>query len=544
MPAPRLTIIGLDAATWDVIDPLVEAGDLPNLARLAREGTSGTLHSPIHPITPHAWSSMITGVNAGRHGIWDFTERDASGYELRFVNGSYRRAPAFWSRLPAGRGVGVVNIPFTFPAPEVDGFSIAGLDAAAREQGMTYPRDLVSRLQQEFGRLELDHKLPVTKEGLPDLAFVRRAAEQKVASTLWLAEQFDPDLLAVVFMAADHIHHLAWPDWDARGRESAVAETYRILDESVGALAEARGGDVVVVSDHGGGSLSGVVNLNAWLADQGFLTFTQKGADRTRQIADRLFDLRAYIPQRLRYAVKQRAMGLRERVYERKQYTVVDWAETRAFSYGTFGNIVINVRGREALGIVEPGVEYEQVRSEIAERALDLRDPTGERIVAAVHKREDLYSGPELAKVPDLLVEFTDYRWLGKGNLRKTTESWWDEIELEPGSKHSYVGSHRKEGIFVMAGPSARRTDPGDRTDVDILDVAPTAMYVLGEPIPSAFEGRLLFEAIDPALLDARAPEYGDDDPTESPADDGASEYTPEEAAAVEDRLRGLGYLD
>src|SRR5574338_1393856 len=109
MALPRLTIIGLDAATWDVIDPLVKAGDLPNLARLAAEGTTGTLHSTIHPLTPHAWSTMVTGVNAGRHGIWDFTERDESGYSLRFVNGSYRRAPAFWNRLGQGRRAGVVK---------------------------------------------------------------------------------------------------------------------------------------------------------------------------------------------------------------------------------------------------------------------------------------------------------------------------------------------------------------------------------------------------------------------------------------------------
>lgn len=542
MPGPRLTVVGLDAATWDVIDPLVAAGDLPNLARLSREGTAATLQSTIHPLTPHAWSSMVTGVNAGRHGIWDFSERDETGYELRFVNGSYRRAQAFWSRLAAGRRVGVVNVPFTFPAPEVDGFSIAGLDAAAREQGMTYPRDLVSRLQQKFGRLELDHRLPVTKAGLPDLEFVRRAAEQKVDSTLWLAEELEPDLLTVVFMAADHMHHLAWPDWEDRGRESAVAETYRILDAALGRLVEARGGDIIVVSDHGGGSLSGVVNLNAWLADQGFLSYMPKGADRKRQLADRLFDLRAHIPQRLRYAVKQRATGLRERVYERKKYSVVDWPRTRAFSYGTFGNIVVNVRGREAEGIVEPGLEYEQVRDAIAERALDLRDPAGERIVAAVHKREDLFDGPQLEKVPDLLVEFTDYRWLGKGNLKRQTESWWDEIELEPGSKASYVGSHRKEGIFILAGPSARSSE---RTEVDILDVAPTALYVLAEPIPTDLEGRLVFEAIAPELLDARPPEYSDDDSDGGePDQERASEYSPEEAAVVEDRLRGLGYLD
>ena len=99
MSPPALTVIGLDAATFDVIDPLVEAGELPHIARILREGTGGVLRSTTHPLTPHAWTTMVTGVNAGRHGVWDFIERAETGYDLRMINGSYRRAPALWDRL-------------------------------------------------------------------------------------------------------------------------------------------------------------------------------------------------------------------------------------------------------------------------------------------------------------------------------------------------------------------------------------------------------------------------------------------------------------
>ena len=540
MPA-KLTVIGLDAATFDVIDPLVEAGDLPNIARIMREGTGATLRSTTHPLTPHAWATMVTGVNAARHGIWDFLERDETGYELRVINGSYRRAPAVWDRLGrSGRRVGLVNIPFTFPAPAVDGFAIAGMDAAAREQGMTHPSSLFDELRTRFGPLELDHRFPVTKDGDPDTDFVRRAAEQKVDATLWLAERFEPDLLWVVFMAADHIHHVAWPDWEQHGRESAVAETYRILDEAVGRLVEAAGGnDVVLVSDHGGGALKGVVNLNAWLAEQGFLEYAGRSEKLGRRLGDKLFELRRHIPEGLRYRVKQRARGLREKMYERPQYSVVDWTRTRAFSYGTFGNVVVNLRGRERDGIVEPGDEYERVRDEIAAKALELRGPDGEQIVSAVYRREDLFDGPELEKIPDLLIEFGNYEWLGKGNLKSRSTSLWDTIELEPGSRHEYVGSHRYEGIFALSGPSARNAE---RSYVGIADVAPTVLYLLGEPIPADLEGRLVAEALDPQLLDRRPPEYDDSAPLE--LDRAAEGYRAEEAEEVAERLRGLGYIE
>src|SRR5262245_14579501 len=398
---------------------MLATGELPNLARLCNGGSRGVLRSTTHPLTPHAWATIVTGVNAGRHGIWDFTERDESGYQLRLVNGSFRRAPAVWDRLRrTGRRSGIVNVPFTWPAPDVNGFAVAGFDAAAREQGLTSPESLRDELRERFGSLELDNRFPLT-DGKLDLDLVRRAASQKVEIAAWLAERFDPELLFVVFMAADHIHHLCWTDWEAEGLASPVAEVYRILDEAVGALVElAGGGNVMVVSDHGAGPLHGVVNLNAWLASEGFLAYESGGEVAGKQLVGKALELRRYLPERLRYAAKQRLPGLREKAIERADYTVLDWSRTQAFAFGTFGNIVLNVRGREQEGIVEPGEEYERVRDAVSARLQELQGPGGERIVANVHRREDLFHGPELAKVPDLLVEFDRYAWLGKGNLK------------------------------------------------------------------------------------------------------------------------------
>ena len=99
---PALTVIGLDSATFDVVDPLVEGGDLPNLARLLERGASGVLRSTTHPLTPHAWSTMVTGVNAGRHGIWDFTERGRDG--LRAAADQRQLPPRACALGPACRG--------------------------------------------------------------------------------------------------------------------------------------------------------------------------------------------------------------------------------------------------------------------------------------------------------------------------------------------------------------------------------------------------------------------------------------------------------
>ena len=535
MAAPKLTIVGLDAATFDVIDPLLAGGDLPNLARLIERGARGPLRSTTHPLTPLAWTTMVTGVNAGRHGIWDFSERDETGYALRLVNGSSARAPALWTRLSAaGHSVGVVNVPFTWPAPDVDGFVVAGMDAWARDDGMTTPRALIAELHERFGVLRVDHTFPLTSDDAFDLAHVRAVCEQRAELVGWLAERYDPDLLFVVFMSADHVHHLAWPDWEERGRESVVADVYRLLDGALGDVLRRVGddGNVLVVSDHGGGSLDGVVNLNAWLAQAGYLAY-RDDADVGADVGHRLFELRRKLPANLRRAVKQRVPRLRERAYRvRHAPSVIDWSRTRAFSYGTFGNIVVNVRGRERDGVVEPGAEYERVRDELIERL------SGLEMVAAVHRREDLFEGPHLDRVPDLVVEFADYAWLGKGNLTERADAIEDRIDVRGHPGAHYVGSHRPDGIAVLSGPAARA---GATFSASIVDIAPTALYLLGESIPSDLEGRLLSEAIDRDLLDDRPPEYVEAIDLELGA---PRAYDEEGAAEVEERLRSLGYLE
>lgn len=539
MSTPKLTTIGLDAATFAVIDPMLEAGELPNLQRLFAAGSRGVLRSVTHPLTPHAWSTMTTGVNAGRHGIWDFAERPQDTYDLRVVNGSYRRAPAIWDRLSAaGVRSALVSIPFTWPAPEIEGCVLAGLDAAERDRGFSHPAGLLDELRERFGELVLDYRFPIGADGELDLDLVRRAAEQKVEIALWLVEGYDVDLLFAVFMAADHVHHLCWDDWERRGLESLVADVYRILDEAAGALADAAGddGDVLVVSDHGGGKLEDVVNLNHFLAEQGYLTYRGASAAIGRRAASRVFQLRRLFPDGARTWVKRRLPALRERAYEATSYTVVDWEQTRAFAYGTFGNVVINVRGREPEGSVAPE-DYEAVRASVAEALEGLRGRKGERIVAAVHRREDLCYGPEISKVPDLVVEFADYAWLGKGNLTRRGDSLWDRIEIES-SAHSYVGSHRIEGIVSLTGPSAAA---GRTIEADIADIAPTVLYLLGQPLPSDLDGRLIAEALDPHLLDRRPPEYSDE---EAEVRTSTESYSPEDESVIEERLRSLGYLE
>lgn len=527
-----LSVIGLDAATFAVIDPLVAEGELPNIAQLLAEGSSGLLRSTTHPLTPVAWTTMVTGVNAGRHGIWDFSCRDESGHHVRLVNGSHRRAPAVWDHLSdAGRRVGIVNVPFTWPAPAVEGFALAGLDASSRADGAVQPAGLAGELRRRFGTLADDHAFPLDDRGELDIDRVRRVCEQRVDVVEWLVERFDPELLFVVFMSADHIHHLAWPDWEQRGADSAVAEVYRTLDDAVGRLVALGARDTMLVSDHGGGRLEGVVDLNAWLAREGFLRWDRDSTGR--RAVSGMVAAQRLLPAALRSRMKRLAPELRDRALAMREVSAVDWSRTRAFGYGAFGNLVVNVRGRERHGIVAPGSEYEHVRDELIARALELESPDGRRVVAAVHRREELYSGDALGVLPDLIVEFHDYEWLGKAPLHAPSTDVWSEIRVGPGGCAPYVGSHRHDGIVVLAGESCRA---GVALSASIEDVCPTILRLLDEPVPTALDGRALDEALDRTRRERKAPA------AKGPRS--AVEYAPAASEEVAARLRDLGYLE
>lgn len=133
--ANKVMVIGLDGATFRVIDPLVARGELPGLARLMAGGTRGTLESTLPPLSPTAWASFITGKNPGKHGIFDFLRRRPGSYEFLPVNGASIRARTLWSRLSEGGvRVGVVNVPMTYPPPPVNGFIISGMDSPRLDQ--------------------------------------------------------------------------------------------------------------------------------------------------------------------------------------------------------------------------------------------------------------------------------------------------------------------------------------------------------------------------------------------------------------------------
>ena len=125
-----LLVIGLDGATFDVIRPMVEAGKLPNLARFMDEGIAAPLRSTAPPVTFPAWSSFMTGLEPGRHGMFDFTQKISGAYRIAFANAADRSGRSIFARVSeAGGRVLVLGVPATFPPEELNGLLVPGFDA-------------------------------------------------------------------------------------------------------------------------------------------------------------------------------------------------------------------------------------------------------------------------------------------------------------------------------------------------------------------------------------------------------------------------------
>lgn len=546
----RVMIVGLDGATWRLARPWAEAGHLPTFRRLMAEGAWGPLQSVLPPVTPAAWSSFATGLNPGKHGLFDFVGRRAGSYETYVANAGYRDGAPLWQLAGrAGRRVTVFNVPATYPPDPVNGLMVSGFLTPAHATDATWPPSLQAELTQAVPRFTF-YPPNIYSPG-HEAEFIRAVADLNQATleaARYLLRRQPWDLFIAVFMGTDVIQHFLWGEMERGEGElaGAVLDCYRQMDGVLAELAAGLGPDdyLVLMSDHGFGPLSHYVHVNAWLAEHGYLKFKRTPASALKAMAFRL----GFTP--LGVYEKLRALGLggrmQETASERNEWLKalvqkvflslpdVDWSRTRAYSLGFGGPIFLNLRGREPQGIVAPGAEYDALLDEIAADLARLTDPqTGQPFVGRVYRREELYTGPHADRAPDLIFVPSDWGHQPFGTHEFASHRW-----LEPCRDRS--GTHRLDGLLLLWGPGVRR---GVQVEgAAIVDVAPTVLALLGVPLPADLDGQVLAAALEDELLADLHIAY-EDTGERSPAPQPAPEMSAEDEALIRQHLRGLGYV-
>lgn len=548
---PRVLVIGLDGATWDVLNPLMREGRLPHLTQLLDKSAQGVLMSSIPPVTAAAWTSFSTGKNPGKHGLVDFIYFPQHGYRVTIANSTTRHAATIWNLLSErGLRVGVVSVPMTYPPEKVNGVMVTDMMTPNANVQYTYPPELKQELLDKVGPFVITPG----EGGLPSrplqyLEKVRADVKASAEYALYLLDKEPYDFFMYVFGVVDVLQHQYWyliqtdprrlSESDRAIREKVLA-IFTQVDEGVGEMVKRADNEtlIVLMSDHGFGPMHGFMHVNNFLLERGYLVLKTGGMSALKRALFRA----GVTPQNVHLTLKSLKLDLRRKFNRGRAYGTlrrfflsfddVDWTRSRAFALGHIGQIYINLQGRQPSGIVKSGAEYDALRDQLRADLLALQHPqTGEPLIARVLNREEIYHGDLLDNTPDLLLLPADFKYVAFG------ESEFASNKIV-GPTLGHTGHHRLEGIGALAGAQVQAG--AQLQNASLLDLAPTILYALGLPIPPDMDGRVLTEAFTPEFVNQTVLNY---DTAAAVRTDFGGTYSEEEEAEVTQRLADLGYV-
>jgi predicted AlkP superfamily phosphohydrolase/phosphomutase len=489
VPPHRFLVIGLDGGTFDLLDPLMESGELPFLRSLTRRGVSAPLMSVYPSKTIPAWYSLATGIDPGGLGIFGFTEPDGGPGKSRLVQ-TFRPAEAIWDRLSRqGYRVGVVNFPIRAGYP-IHGFLVPGMFESVPR---TYPVALRSEIESALGS-RLIPELPAYRESDRSswMQLANDGVAQRAAATEFLIDRHRPDFLFVLFRETDRIEHQHWDECargtagmspDLRAFWQNVDRACARLDRAFRALGEPA--VTLVISDHGHGSARASFFTNRWLLQEGFLQFRSGAEPMRRRLASRfLLASDRFLPaQRMLRRLADRLRppsggpGVGRFLTGDATFEAlaarIDWVNSVAYSYPVPEGIYLNPyradftpeRKREIVNDLWTRLEaYSDARIEVLEP-------------------KSLYQRVRGSNGPALLLRVNDM----EAEIRMDF-SYPDPL-LPHRPEYFYgTGVHRMDGILIAAGNgSAHGVRAGE---FSLLDVAPTVLDGMGLPTLPAMSGR------------------------------------------------------
>lgn len=565
-------VLGLDGATWDILGPLTESGEMPNLARLMKTGASGVLKSVFPPLSPVAWTAVMTGKNSGRHGVYEFLEHEHDPLGGRVSSSRSIRSDLIWE-IAGRHGLKTVagGVPLSYPPRQAPGFYLGDFLSPPSAADFASDPRLFAELEREIGPYRpwstTVHDGGREAEVLADLTDF---LDHHLKAVKFLLRRCEWDLFMYDLMAVDRIQHELWHVWDtshrvAQGRDLSALRAgfiafWKKLDEGIGEI-EAElptNTATLLMSDHGFGPIEWYVNFNLWLLERGdiglidsFYVKQKHWCHRRGITPENVYNLMARLGlashrvSRFRGEQTGFLTRLADSVFLSRKH--IDWKKTKAYAQGNFGQIFINQKGRQPLGCVKPE-DVRPLLDDIKAGLLEIPHPeTGAPLVERVLEREELYQGPFSSLSPDLTVVLSDWRYRTIGLHDFTTNK-----VVSPA--FGPTGDHRLDGVLIASGPAFRA---GAKPEgAELFDLAPTILSLLGVPVPDDLDGRVLDELLDhslasPAVFDplsgtqangnGRVRGNGHSSQAVDPVP--AVPYTEEEDAAIQRRLADLGYL-
>ncbi|OGL44896.1 MAG: hypothetical protein A2W05_06485, partial [Candidatus Schekmanbacteria bacterium RBG_16_38_10] len=364
-----------------------------------------------------------------------------------------------------------------------------------------------------------------------------------------LLRRYEFDCFTVVLGGIDRSQHDYWkyhdPDYPNVSKlrrekfKDSIYRNYKLADDVISEFLKIYGDNtnIFILSDHGAGRYpSSYFNINLWLKKNGFLkTINRKAVPRE------VLKLIYFNLMRLLTPNNKKKSSVLPKLHRQSKQTgggsgkVFNWNHTKAFFHPLLfpaGGIMINLRGRQASGIVNSGSEYDELRDEIIRKLLEVREPkTGENVIVRAYRREEVYNGPYVGDFPDIIYILNNKYESGRMLYGKTISRVPDFVL----SKKS--GMHLMNGILIGFGPMIK---PGRIDGARIVDIAPTIIYSTELPVPGDMDGIVLKEIFRDEILSKKPIEYFDWSSKSAQADTSLNRDEEEQMKA---KLRGLGYL-
>ena len=458
----RVMVIGLDCAEPQLVfDRWLDR--LPNIRSIVQQGAYGRLRSCDPPITVPAWAVMTSSKKPGTLGVYGFRNRADHSYDKHVIaNSTAIKVDRVWDILSRqGKQVILIGIPQTFPPMPVNGILVADFLTPDIKADYTYPTEFKSEVAKVVGEYLLDVREFRSDKKEAILNEIFEMTLKRFALARYLLTEKEWDYFMMVEIGVDRIQHAFWAYMDKTHRnycpgnpfENAIFDYYQFVDAQIGELLKVADKDttVFIVSDHGAQKMEGSVCVNEWLIREGYLTLFERPSVPTP------------------FAKLN-----------------VDWSKTKAWGDGGYySRISLNVRGREPRGIVEPS-EYESLRAELIGKLEAIPDQNGQPIGTKVFRPEELYQQRN-GVPPDLMVYFGNLAWRSAGTVGRSSVY---TFENDTGPDDA---NHGQYGIFIVRPPAAK--NGLKLRDLEIQDIAPTILKILGVPIPSDMEGKVIQDA-------------------------------------------------
>jgi predicted AlkP superfamily phosphohydrolase/phosphomutase len=521
-----IIVIGLDGAEPSLIQKWSAEGYLPTITSCMNRGCWGILNSTGDICSGTVWPSFITGLSPLKHGVfYGHREFKRGTYQIYKKYADQIKGTHFWQWLSqAGKRIAIFDVPHTYPLTSLNGIQIVSWGSFAPDWKISsWPSELVKEVVTCFEKHPLSdwyERMPETVEEYEDLYHkLISGVEKRGEISAYLLKKETWDIFLMVFSESHWAGHLLWhlvddkhPFYNPNLPETiknSVRNLYSAIDSTISKLIEAYpNATFLIFSQEGmGPNYSGnhllpeILNrlgMGRTMPDKkrsaGLSSLTEKisqlmpgkrtGSKVIRNV-ERLIPFKV-----IELAKKTIPQKIWDNWTRRLVYAGNNWRYSKAFIIpGEFSGVIrVNLKGREPNGLVESGNEYDCLCDQLIEKLSSLVNvDTGENAVREVVRLDRLFQSENIEQFPDIVV-----KWAGDMPIR---ELYSPHIGTVSGASHEIrSGAHRSKGFLIASGKNickGKTIDGGH-----IMDIAPTILYLMGQPVPRDLDGKVLADIV------------------------------------------------